>query len=123
MLQLGLTLDGAYFGLLDGRWGAGSQEAAEEVAARTDPRSRADGIVRNYHGAAIASRAIDFITEYDLSYRGSGAWQHRFLSPPGTFLEDASTAAKDLALQYRGIEINVFWCLTNTPVDISSHST
>lgn len=45
VLQVGLTLEGAYVGLLDGRWGAGSQSGVEALAVRTDPRARADGLV------------------------------------------------------------------------------
>jgi S1-C subfamily serine protease len=113
VLQLGLTLDGTYVGLLDGRWGAGSQAGMEQLAARTDPRARADGLVRNYHVAALASRAIDFIVEYDLSYRGSPPWVHRLLTPSGNFVPDPDTPGiDDLVLKARGIEINV---LTSDP--------
>jgi hypothetical protein len=48
-------IDGSYLGSIDGRWGQGSQTGLEAIAARTDLRSRTDGIVRNYHVAALAS--------------------------------------------------------------------
>ena len=109
VLQLGLTLDGTYVGLLDGRWGTGSQTGMEALAVRTDSRARADGLVRNYHVASLASRAIDFIVQYDLSYRGGPPWVHRFLAPPGSFLPDPETPSiDDLTLEGRGIGITVF---------------
>ena len=86
-LQLGLTIEGTYVGLIDGRWGQGSQSALEALAARDDPDARADGIV-NYHVAVVARRAMDFLTGNALSYRGGPSWLHRFLAPPGDFVPD-----------------------------------
>jgi hypothetical protein len=109
VLQLGLTLDGTYVGLIDGRWGTGSQAGMEALAVRTDSLARADGLVRNYHVASLASRAIDFIVQYELSYRGGPPWVHRFLAPPGSFLPDPETPSiDDLTLEGRGIGISVF---------------
>jgi hypothetical protein len=108
VLQLGLTLDGTYVGLLDGRWGPGSQSAAEDLAVRTDPQARADGLVRNYHVAYLASRAIDFIVQYDLSYRSGPPWGHRFLAPPGRLLPDPETPSMDdLILDVHGINVTM----------------
>lgn len=108
LLQLGLAITGDYIGLLDGRWGDGSQRALETATAEFDENSRADGIVRDGHVFIVASRAIDFLVSHDLDYRGgAGNWLHRFLAPPGQFQPDYSTAFDELVMTGHGIEITV----------------
>jgi serine protease Do len=111
VLQLGLTLDRSYRGLLDGRWGSGSQGALERFVAKTD-RHRLDALVHNYHAAALAGLAFDFIVANELVYRG-GAYGHRLLTPSGEFYPDGSTEADDLVLYARGLEIRTLWSGTD----------
>lgn len=52
-LQVGLALEGGHVGLIDGRWGAGSQRALEAFTARADAPG---AIVRNAHVLLLVSR-------------------------------------------------------------------
>lgn len=105
LLQLGLTVEGDYVGLLDGRWGDGSQKAFEAFASRSDDHAHADGLVRNFHVVLLADRTADFLRRHDLAYRTPAAWSHRFLAPPGFFLPDPDSDIDDLDLESGGLYI------------------
>jgi S1-C subfamily serine protease len=101
-LQVGLTLEGDYVGLIDGRWGAGSQRALEAFAAQTGAPG---AIVRNAHVVLLISRVADFLSRHDLAYRMASPLGHRFLAPPGAFMPDFDTVLDDLSLKSGGIRI------------------
>jgi serine protease Do len=103
-LQLGLTVEGDYVGLIDGRWGDGSQKAFEAFVAGSDSDAR-DGLVRNLDVVLLADRTADFLNRHGLAYRTAAPWSHRFLAPPGFFLPDPATDTDDLDLESSGIYI------------------
>ena len=107
VVQLGLTLDSLYVGLLDGRWGNASQTGLERFAAKTDRNWTPEGKVRNYHAAAVAAHAIAFIVDHDLGYAEPLARGHRFVAPAGRFVPNPDPAWNTLQLNARDVEIEV----------------
>jgi serine protease Do len=113
ILQLGLTIEGHYVGLLDGLWGAASQAAIERFAAAIDQTWTAVAKVRFAHAALLAARAQAFIAEHDLAYAAPLARGHHFAAPQGRFVPDPDPEWKSLVLQTRHVRIDV---LNGSPI-------
>jgi serine protease Do len=108
LLQIGLTIEGRYRGLLDGEWGRRSQEAIEAFVAWTDPGGLQPEIVLNAHAAELGRRAWDFLADTGLGYRGGPPLAHRLLVPPGRFEEEAGGEFGAVFLRSRDVTITIY---------------
>ncbi|WP_417247639.1 S1 family peptidase [Celeribacter sp.] len=75
-LQLGLTLEGFYNGLLDGAWGRISNSAIERYSLQ-----EFDEPPKQYHAALLAYTTLDFLTADDWSYEYFDSLGLSFLVP------------------------------------------
>jgi hypothetical protein len=107
ILQLGLTIEGHYVGLLDGLWGAASQAAIERYVAAADRTWTPSDKVRFAHVAPLAARAQDFIADHDLAYAAPLARGYHFVAPPGRFVPDPDPEWKALVLETWHVRIDV----------------
>lgn len=111
MLQAGLSLDRSYVGVIDGRWGKSSQAALEdyvekgEFGASTSRTEDGAILVDNYHAAAVAAGAFDFLAKNNLSYRGGSFIGHMALCPPGEFETDKTGGLEGFRLKSPTIHI------------------
>lgn len=108
VLQIGLTVSGTYRGLIDGAWGARSQQAMEAFVAETDADAAATGLVFGYHAAEIGRRAYDFLSQTGLAYRGGPPVAHRLLAPAGDFVPGELSDWGEFVLKGRDVELRVF---------------
>ena len=107
MLQIGLTVEGDYLELIDGRWGEGSQRALETFAARIDDAARNERLARNRHVIMLAVYASSFVGQHDLGYRSPTTWSHRLLAPAGFFKPEPNSALSDLTLETDDVRIGI----------------
>ncbi len=104
LLQVGLTAGGHYQGLIDGKWGEGSQAAFESYVLANDIAAD-DGLVHDWQMAVLGLEATAFVAEHGLAYRGGSPYGHLLLAPDGAFVVDPSTDVADLVLSAEGLEI------------------
>ncbi len=115
-------MDDSYAGLIDGRWGEGSQAALEAhaVSRGVIAPDAAVAIVPTAHAVRVALDAMEFLVAQDLGYRGGAAFGHRLLAPSAPFHVESGGGRAWHVLRADGVEITLF--VSDAPAAAALHA-